>query len=104
MVDRDRDLEGEEQSFEFPAVVVGANGAVAVFGRGSHDFYRQDVSAAGWTGRRSLSSGGWGSRGRRCVAALDGEQVVFVRREKKGLQIEREPAPTGGGSRGSFSA
>ena len=96
MLDRDRDLEGEEQSFEFPAVVVGADGAVAIFGRGSHDFYRQDVSAGGWTGRRSLSSGGWGSRGRRCVAAVDGDQVVFVRREKKGLQIEREPAPSGG--------
>ncbi len=96
MRDRDRDRHGEEQSFEFPAVVVSESGAVAIFGRGSHDFWRQDVGDAGWTERRSLSGGGWGSRGRRCTAARLGDAVVFARREKKGIEIAVEPVATGG--------
>ncbi len=36
MRDRDRDREGEEQSFEFPTLAVGDDGAMALFGRGSH--------------------------------------------------------------------
>jgi hypothetical protein len=46
MRERDRDREGEEQGFEFPSLVVGPDGALALFGRGSHAFFRQDVGAA----------------------------------------------------------
>ncbi len=45
MTDRDRDLDGEEQGFEFPELVVGEDGAVDIFGRGSHNMYRQRLNA-----------------------------------------------------------
>lgn len=97
MVGRDRDREGVEQSFEFPALVVGAEGALALFGRGSHDFFRQDLSAVGFTERSSLSDGEWGSRGRRVtVVRRDDGTLVVARRDRKGIVVDVQPEPTGG--------
>ena len=98
MTGRDRDREGEEQSFEFPSLAVGAGGALAVFGRGSHAFFRQDLSAAGFSDRRALGDGSsWGCRGRRvAVATLADGGLVTARRERKGIEIERMDAPNGG--------
>jgi len=94
--DRDRDLDGEEQSFEFPQLVAGEDGALTLLGRGSHNFYRQDLSAEGWTPRQPLSDGAWGSRGRRCVGALHEGELVIARRERRGIAVDWLPAPTGG--------
>lgn len=98
MTDRDRDLEGEEQSFEFPTLAVGPDGAVALFGRGSHCFWRQDVSAAGFGPRVPLGRGSsWGCRGRRvAVTALEGGMLLTARRERGGIEVERVEPPRGG--------
>ncbi|HJL33021.1 MAG TPA: CehA/McbA family metallohydrolase [Polyangiaceae bacterium LLY-WYZ-15_(1-7)] len=96
MKERDRDREGVEQSFEFPALVVGDDGAVALFGRGSHNFWRQDLSAAGWGPRVGLSDGEWGSRGRRCAAARLGSRLVTARRERRVIEVVVQDAPAGG--------
>lgn len=93
MGDRDRDREGEEQGFEFPTLVVGSEGGVALFGRGSHAFFRQDLSAAGWSERRPLGTTDWGCRGRWVDARLDGDSILTARREKKGIEILRLEAP-----------
>jgi hypothetical protein len=95
MTDRDRDREGEQQSFEFPQLVLGDDGALALFGRGSHDYYRQDLSDAGFTPRLSLSDGSWGSRGRHIAAARVGQGIVIARREKGAIEVELLPPPRG---------
>ena len=96
MVARNRDLEGEEQSFEFPALAVGPNGAVVIVGRGSHNFWRQDLSADGWTERQPLSDGSWGSRGRRPTVLTVGDSLFVARRDRKGIEIDVLEAPQGG--------
>lgn len=96
MRERDRDLEGVEQSFEFPALVVGDDGAVALFGRGSHNFYRQDLNAEGFGPRVPLSDGEWGSRGRRVAAARYGDRLYIARRDRKGIVIDVQDLPSGG--------
>ncbi len=97
MRDRDRDLCGEEQSFEFPTLVVGADGALGLFGRGSHNFWRQDLCAEGWSARQPLSDGSWGSRGRRvAVATLPHGRVVIARRDRRGIEVDTLKAPRGG--------
>jgi len=97
MTDRDRDREGEEQSFEFPTLTVGDDGAIALFGRGSHCFYRQDLAAAGFARRTPLGTAGWGCRGRRvAVVQTAGGDVLTARRERKGIEVERMDPPRGG--------
>jgi hypothetical protein len=97
MTDRDRDREGVEQSFEFPALAVGRDGAVTLFGRGSHDFYRQDLNAAGFTPRKSLSDGEWGSRGRRIgVGRRRDGSLLVARRDRMGIVVDVQPEPAGG--------
>ncbi|MFK7999176.1 MAG: CehA/McbA family metallohydrolase [Polyangiales bacterium] len=97
MTGRDRDLDGEEQSFEFPELVVGTDGALALFGRGSHNHWRQDLNASGYSERASLSDGQWGSRGRRCVAALvDAKTLVCARRDRRAIIVTTMDAPSGG--------
>lgn len=96
MVDRDRDREGVEQSFEFPSLVLGNDGALALFGRGSHNFWRQDLNANGFSERIALSDGEWGSRGRRVAALRMGARVVIARRDRRGLEIDLLDAPFGG--------
>lgn len=98
MRDRDRDREGEEQGFEFPTVRVGPDGALAVFGRGSHAFFRQDANAEGFGPRVALGDGSsWGCRGRWVDAcALAGGRWLTARREKKGLVVEPAEPPRGG--------
>ena len=95
--DLDRDRHGEEQSFEFPSLVVGADGALALFGRGSHNFWRQDVNANGSSERFSLSDGEWGSRGRRvaCRTLPDG-RVCAAMRERRSIKVHLMTAPQGG--------
>jgi hypothetical protein len=97
MRDRDRDRLGEEQGFELPTVAVGRDGAVAIFGRGSHAFFRQDVHAGGFSERVALGSGDWGCRGRWVSVAprADG-WLVTARREKPGLVLEVSEGPRGG--------
>ncbi|RLB46846.1 MAG: hypothetical protein DRJ42_26760 [Deltaproteobacteria bacterium] len=100
MVDRNRDREGEEQSFEFPSLVTSKDGAVALFGRGSHCFYRQDLNADGFSPRRALGDDGWGCRGRRvAVATMASGRVITARRERKGIEVEVLDGPAGGAPR-----
>ncbi|MFW6050945.1 MAG: CehA/McbA family metallohydrolase [Myxococcota bacterium] len=97
MTDRDRDRGHVEQSFEFPSLVVSPDGAVALFGRGSHNFWRQDLSDAGFGPRIALSDGEWGSRGRRVAACrLDDGGVLIARRERRAIRVDRLEPPTGG--------
>lgn len=96
MLGRDRDKQGEEQGFELPTLAVGGDGAVALFGRGSHCFYRQDVSAAGFGPRVALGSGDWGCRGRRVATLVVEGRVLTARRERTGIVLALGRAPTGG--------
>jgi len=96
MTDRDRDREGEEQGWEFPSLVVGPDGAVAIYGRGSHAFFRQDATAEGFSPRRALGSTGWGCRGRWVSAILDADVVRTARRAKKGVLVDADEVPVGG--------
>ncbi len=88
MTGRDRDRGGVEQSFEFPALVVGVEGAVALFGRGSHNYFRQDVNEHGFGERVALSDGEWGSRGRHIVAIRVRDGIVVARRERHGIEVD----------------
>jgi hypothetical protein len=96
MTDRDRDRAGEEQGFEFPSLVLGLDGALAIFGRGSHCFWRQDLSADGFGPRVALGGGDWGCRGRRVTAIVSSASVLSARRERKGIVLERTALPVGG--------
>ncbi len=96
MAERDRDLEGVEQSFEFPALALAPDGALSVFGRGSHNFWRQDLSAHGFGPRVALSDGEWGSRGRHIAALTTESGVLVARRERKGIQVDLLPSAVGG--------
>lgn len=98
MRERDRDREGEEQGFEFPALVVGGEGGLVLYGRGSHSFYRQSLNESGWGPRESLGNGVWGCRGRRvsCAVTADG-RILTARREREGIVVE-EHAPASGRS------
>lgn len=93
---RDRDRRGEEQSFEFPSLLVSSTGALSLFGRGSHNFWRQDLNQDGFGERIPLSDGEWGSRGRWVASAvlLDGS-VLIARRERKGIEVTRLSAVPG---------
>jgi hypothetical protein len=95
MLERDRDREGVEQSFEFPALIAGPRGAIALFGRGSHNYWRQDLDAAGFAARVALSDGEWGSRGRHIAVAPLGEALVYARRDRKGVEVDVAPLPQG---------
>lgn len=97
MVERDRDQKGEEQSFEFPTLLVGEDGALALFGRGSHCFWRQDLNAEGFGPREALGDGRWGSRGRRVTAcSINDGSLLIARREGEGIAINRLAPPLGG--------
>ncbi|MFW6198031.1 MAG: hypothetical protein ACOC5B_04125, partial [Myxococcota bacterium] len=97
MTDRDRDLAHVEQSFEFPSLVVGQNGSIALFGRGSHNFWRQDLSDDGFGPRIPLSDGEWGSRGRRVAACRLADGALLVaRRERREVRLDRLEGPAGG--------
>jgi hypothetical protein len=97
MIGRNRDLDGEEQGFEFPTLVVGDGGAVDIFGRGSHNAYRQRLNGEGFSEREPIDDGQWGCRGRRvsAVRLMDGATLA-ARRGRKGIVIQRFDAPTGG--------
>lgn len=96
MPDRDRDATGEDQGFEFPTIAAGPDGAIAIFGRASHTFYRQDLSACGWSARQPLDDGSWGCRGRR-VAVVEFEgKLLSARRDRRGIVIGVEALPSGG--------
>ncbi len=96
MRELDRDQEGEEQSFEFPSLAIGDDGAIALFGRGSHAFHRQELSGAGWSARTRLGDGVWGCRGRRVAVTKRGAMLLTARREKPGIAIDLVPMPSGG--------
>ncbi len=95
MRERDRDREGVEQSFEFPALIVGPRGAVSLFGRGSHNYWRQDLDQGGFGERKPLSDGEWGSRGRHIVVAPLGDALVYARRDRKGVEVDVAELPQG---------
>ena len=99
MTGRDRDLAEVEQSFEFPALALGPRGAVALFGRGSHNFWRQDLDAIGFHPRVGLSDGEWGSRGR-WVSAVTcesdaGPRLLTAQRDRKGILVQSQEPPLG---------
>lgn len=96
VTDRNRDTLGEEQGFEFPEVVQNPDGAITIFGRGSHRFWTQSVSAKGFSERVPIGEGGWGCRGRRVSAGTLGDGWLTARREKKGIVFERFAFATGG--------
>ncbi len=91
MVERDRDREGVEQSFEFPALVVNDRGAISLFGRGSHNFWRQDLDHRGFSPRAPLSDGEWGSRGRHTSALCVPQGILVARRDRKGIELDLLP-------------
>lgn len=91
MAERARDGSGVEQSFEFPALVVGQGGAVALFGRGSHNFWRQDLNEQGYTARVALSDGEWGSRGRHIAALAVRDGIIVARRDRRGIEVDLLP-------------
>ncbi|HEX5660991.1 MAG TPA: DUF3604 domain-containing protein, partial [Polyangiales bacterium] len=95
MRERDRDREGQEQSFEFPALIAGPRGALALFGRGSHNYWRQDLDQDGFSARTALSDGEWGSRGRHIAVARLGERLVVARRDRKGVEVDVAELPQG---------
>lgn len=97
MLERDRDREGEEQGFELPTITIGPRGAIALHGRGSHRFWRQDLDASGWSPRVPIGGEeGWGCRGRRvATCTLADGTLLTARREKPGIVIERETVPGG---------
>jgi hypothetical protein len=97
MRDLDRDAIGEEQGFEFPSLVIGPSGAVSLFGRGSHRYFRQDLSHDGWSARTPLpgDDGTWGCRGRRVAVTRVGERVVCARRDKRGIVLSTLAPPMG---------
>jgi hypothetical protein len=95
MNERSRDEHGVEQSFEFPALVLGQDGALALFGRGSHNYWRQDLNAQGFTARSALSDGEWGSRGRQIVACNVRDGIVVARRDRRGLEVDLLPPASG---------
>jgi hypothetical protein len=95
VVDRDRDREGEEQSFEFPSLAIGPRGALAVFGRGSHRFWRQDLDHTGFSRRVALGDEGWGCRGRRVAVVSVADRLLTARRERAGIVIEPAAVPEG---------
>lgn len=94
MSGRDRDLEGEEQGFEFPSLVLLEGGALRVYGRGSHAFFRQDLSASGWSERVRIDAGDWGCRGRRVAAFRHGETLWTAWRERTGIALHIEAVPS----------
>ena len=96
MTDRDRDREGEEQGWELPTLAVGDDGALALWGRGSHAFFRQDLGADGFSPRVPIGSTGWGCRGRWVSVLRDGSRVITARREKAGIEVAFEAPPVGG--------
>jgi hypothetical protein len=96
MRERARDERGVEQSFEFPALVLGEDGALALFGRGSHNYWRQDLNAAGFAPRVPLSDGEWGSRGRQIAALCVRDGIVVARRDRRGLEVDLLPHVSGG--------
>ena len=97
MTGRNRDLDGEEQGFEFPTLIVGNDGAVDLFGRGSHNIYRQRLNSDGFSEREPIDNGHWGCRGRRVsTALLTSGQVLAARRGRKGIEVQSFDAPSGG--------
>jgi hypothetical protein len=95
MRERSRDEQGVEQSFEFPALVLGRDGALALFGRGSHNFWRQDLNATGFGPRIALSDGEWGSRGRHVAAVAVRDGILVARRDRRGIEVDLLPHVTG---------
>ena len=97
MRDRDRESAGVEQSFEFPELVPGQDGALSIFGRGSHNYWRQDLGRAGFTARRPLGDGEWGARGRHISAVRLGDgRILMARRERRGIELSHTSEPKGG--------
>lgn len=96
MIERSRDEAGIEQSFEFPALMLGDDGALSVFGRGSHNFWRQDLSAQGFSARFPLSDGEWGSRGRHVAVVRVRDGIVAARRDRRGIEVDLLPHASGG--------
>lgn len=97
MRERDRDLDGEEQNFEFPTLCVGSDGALSLYGRGSHAFYRQRLSAEGFGPRERLGDGTWGCRGRWVAACRLGDSTeLSARREKDGIALSLKESASGG--------
>ena len=97
MTERDRDRQGVEQSFEFPSLVVGRDGAVSIFGRGSHNYFRQDLNEHGFAARSALSDGEWGSRGRHIVSLTLAQGILVARRERQGIDVDLLPYAHGKG-------
>ncbi|QQR89143.1 MAG: CehA/McbA family metallohydrolase [Myxococcales bacterium] len=94
MPDLNRDAEGEEQGFEFPSLVLGEQGSLALFGRGSHCFWWQSLGEQGWTRRVPMGAEStWGCRGRRVAAVASGTHILSARRERAGIEIAKHDFP-----------
>lgn len=96
MTGRDRDMLGEEQSFEFPALTVSPDGALSIVGRGAHQIWRQDVTKSGFVERAPVGEGGWGCRGRRAAVLLHERSLWVAWRDRKGIRLESSVPASGG--------
>ena len=92
---RDRDMKGEEQSFEFPSLAVTSLGALIVVGRGAHQMWRQDITAAGFAERSPVGEGGWGCRGRRAACTVVDSKLWVAWRERRGIRVLSQGLPSG---------
>jgi hypothetical protein len=85
---------GEDQGLEFPVLATTAGGGVTVLARSSHRWWRFDLGRDGWSEPDPLDAEGWGCRSRSvALAPLDGDRLLWARREKGGVLVSELPPP-----------
>jgi hypothetical protein len=80
----------EDQGFEFPVIVLGPDGRLALIGRGSQGLYRQDLGEGGFGPRLRLDEPGWACRGVPDAVAA-GNGLLLATRERSGLVVRSVP-------------
>jgi len=81
---KDLSKRGENQSWEFPSLVIDHSGRVWIFGRASNCFQAQYLSSEGWSPLMPLGREVWASRGQRIAAAIGKEGDIWV--ASRGIQ------------------
>ncbi len=85
-----RTPEGEQQGAEFPALVAGSDGRLAIVTRPSQGAYLHIVDSDGVRPPLDLTRHGWGARGARARATMAGDgTLLMVRRARHEAVLER---------------